>query len=326
MKLNTKTIFPIALSVVLPLLGIYANPETESIFNLGFIGNWIVGFITCYMLWYMLWELWRVKKTKYRALLFVLGIIACIGVLNGFFFLFMTDGVENSLRAQSIARIIFASIIFIIIQYALKTQENISRLLIEKEQIQKENYRVQLKALQKTVDPHFLFNSLNTLRSMVRQQHQHAEAFVMKLSDFYRQILSHDDNSTLPLSEELMVLESYLFLMKNRNEAAMQVKLGVDKKLHALHLPSMALQVVVENCFKHNSMTAKKPLTIEIVSTESGHIEVFNNLQPKIEEAESSGYGLDVLRKRYALLNEQDGVTIKETDGHFLVQLKLLKR
>ncbi|WP_163381775.1 sensor histidine kinase [Cyclobacterium sp. SYSU L10401] len=326
MKLNTKTLLPIALSVVLPLLGIYANTDTESIFNLGFIGNWMVGFITCYTLWYMLWELWRVKKPKYRALLVVLGILACIGVLNGFFFLFMTDGVENSLRAQSIVRIIFASIIFMIIQYALKTQENISRLLIEKEQIQKENYRVQLKALRKTVDPHFLFNSLNTLRSMVRQRHQHAEAFAMNLSDFYRQILRHDDNSTLPLSEELMVLESYLFLMKNRNEAAMQVKLGVDEKLHALHLPSMALQVVVENCFKHNSMTAKKPLTIEIVSTENGHIEVCNNLQPKIEEAESSGYGLDVLRKRYALLNEQDGVAIKEKDGHFLVQLKLLRR
>lgn len=312
--------------MVLPLLGIYANPETESIFNLGFIGNWMLGFITCYTLWYMLWELWRVKKPEYRALLILLGIVACIGLVNGFFFLFMTDGVDNAIRGQSTARIIFASIIFMIIQYALKAQENIARLLLEKEQVQKENYRVQLKALRKTVDPHFLFNSLNTLRAMVRQRHQQAEAFVMNLSDFYRQILRQDDHATIPLSEELMVLESYLFLMKNRNEEAMQVKLEVEEDLHALHVPSMALQVVVENCFKHNSMTAKKPLIVTISGKDSGHIEVSNNLQPKMEKAESSGYGLDVLRKRYALLNEQDGVTINEANGQYQVQLKLLKR
>ena len=317
---------PIALSLVLPLLGIYANPTTKFVLDIGFMGNWIVGSITCYALWYMLWGLWKEKKTEYRAMLFVLGIVACIGILQVFFLLFLTDGLENSLRGQSIARIIFASLVFIIIQYALRTQENISRLSIEKEQIQKENYRVQLKALRKTVDPHFLFNSLNTLRSMVRQRHENAETFVMSLSDFYRQVLKHNENQTLSLKEELTVLEPYLFLMKSRNEKAVSLTIKVDGAFHALHLPSLALQVVVENCFKHNAMTSKMPLHIEINSTEDGYIQISNNLRPKIEEVPSSGFGLDNLQKRYELMGASEGVMVNKCGTHFKVLLKLLKK
>jgi LytS/YehU family sensor histidine kinase len=274
----------------------------------------------------MLWQLWGINKPIYRAILFVLSVAACVGISHTLFLLFSNNDGGTVFRAQSTARLVVASIIFLIIQYALKTQENISRLLIEKEQIQKENYRVQLKALRKTVDPHFLFNSLNTLRSMVRQQHENAETFVMSLSDFYRQVLKYNENQSLSLKEELTVLESYLFLMKSRNEKAVSLTINVDEAFHGLHLPSLALQVVVENCFKHNAMTAKMPLRIEVNSTEEGYIQVTNNLQPKIEEDTSSGFGLDNLRKRYELMGASEGVIVNKCKTHFKVLLRLLKK
>lgn len=221
-------------------------------------------------------------------------------------------------------RIFLPSILIIAVQYALRAQQNISRLQIEKEQMQTENYKAQLKAIQAKIDPHFLFNSLNTLRSMVRQQHDNSEKFIISLSDFYRQTLKYDEDTTLPLSEELTMLESYLFLMKSRNEDAVVIELDIDEKLHPFHLPTLALQLVVENCFKHNSMTSKKPLHIDIYNTEDYYIVVSNNIQPRISPQDSSGYGLKLLRKRYELMNIKQGLIIEQSPDLFTIKLKLI--
>jgi LytS/YehU family sensor histidine kinase len=197
-------------------------------------------------------------------------------------------------------------------------------LLLEKEQIQTENYKVQLKALRTQIDPHFLFNALNTLRSMVRHQDSNSEQFVMSLADFYRQALEHHEDSTVQLSKELDVLKSYLFLMKRRNEKAVLIDLDIDEHLYEHLLPTMALQIVVENCFKHNSMSSKKPLIIDITNTNDFYIEVCNNLQPRIDEVESSGHGLKILKKKYELLKIQDGLLIDKTPDEFCVKLKLI--
>lgn len=215
-------------------------------------------------------------------------------------------------------------VLILSIQYALKAQQNIARLSLEKEQLQSENYKTQLKALRAQIDPHFLFNSLNTLRSMVRQHHANSEKFVMSLADFYRQTLKHNENTPLPLSDELEVLKSYVFLMKSRNEGSVSVTYAIEEGSDQMHLPALALQVVVENCFKHNSMTAKSPLNIRISNTEDGYIEVCNNLQPKLGNDDPSGLGLEMLRKRYELIKIPQGVVVTETPDTFCVKLKLI--
>jgi LytS/YehU family sensor histidine kinase len=242
--------------------------------------------------------------------------------LNIYFFYFINEFDDS--KKYNLFRIIFAIFVFLPIQYALKAQQNIARLQLEKEQLQTENYKAQLKVLRAQIDPHFLFNSLNTLRTMVRYQHSNSEHFIMSLSDFYRQILKHNENNTLPLYEELKVLQSYLFLMKSRNEEAISINLDIDPSLYHFHLPGLALQVLLENCFKHNSMTSKKPLLIEIKNTDEFYIMVKNNIQPKIGDNDSSGYGLELLKKRYALMKVQKGVIINKTPEYFSVKLKLL--
>jgi LytS/YehU family sensor histidine kinase len=231
---------------------------------------------------------------------------------------------RDSLEGYVFARFFIGTILFIAVQYALKTQYRISRLHLEKEQVQTENYKAQLKVLQTQINPHFLFNALNTLRSMVRHQDTNSEQFVMSLAEFYRHALNHYQNNTIQLTEEIDVLKSYVFLMKSRNENAVLVDIEIDEHLYEHHLPTMALQIVVENCFKHNSMSSKKPLVIDITSTNDLYIEVCNNLQPRIDEVESSGHGLEILRKKYELLKIQDGLLIEKTPNEFCVKLKLI--
>lgn len=315
-------ILPIVLALLLPGLSFYAYQRVAFPNNAISYPIWALTSLFLYHLWYLLWNLWDFNREyanwKYRIklayfLTFSIGVIALSTVLNlqdfDFYYLIRTS---------------FGVSLFLTIQFALKTQENIAQLRIEKEQIQKENFKEQLKVLHAKIDPHFLFNSLNTLRSMVRQAHGNSEEFVLSLADFYRQTLKYNENIKLSLSEELKVLKSYLFLMKNRNEEAVFVNIDIDKSLFDLFLPTLALQIVVENCFKHNSMTSLTPLRIDISNSDNGYIEVRNNIQPKIGSVESTGNGLDLLIKRYDLMNISEGVIVEKSSNQFSVKLKLI--
>jgi two-component system LytT family sensor kinase len=317
LKIKNDDIVPIILALLLPALRFYSRNEMISSIDYSVFGAWFYSSLVLYSLWYFLWLLWDIKqdnKKWYALILF--GITTTLIVLNNKLFDVSSDGV--------FIRVVIPFMFFLTIQYALKSQRKVSKLLLEKEQLQTENYKAQLKTLRTQVDPHFLFNSLNTLRSMIRQQHSGSEHFVLSLSDFYRQTLKHNENTTIPLSEELKVLQSYLYLMKSRNEKAVQIKLDIDESLLDHRVPSMALQTVVENCFKHNSMTSKHPLQINISSSEGNYISVCNNTQAKIGDNDTSGMGLNLLRKRYELINIEDGLIVNHTPEQFCIQLKLL--
>lgn len=316
MKIKINIILPIILALVIPALRFYSFFEIAPLTDDSVFGAWFLSSMVLYCLWYFLWLLWDInqKNKKWYALV-LFGIVLILMVLNIKLF-----DVNND---DGIIRILAPIVLFTTIQYALKSQKNVSLLLLEKEQLQTENYKAQLKTLRAQVDPHFLFNSLNTLRSMIRQQHSGSEQFVLSLSDFYRQTLRHNENTIIPLSEELKVLQSYLYLMKSRNEKAVQIKLNIDESLLKHQIPTMALQMVIENCFKHNSMTSKNPLLIDITSTEDFYIRICNNIQAKIGDDNLTGMGLELLRKRYELMNIKQGLIFKHTTEQFCVQLKL---
>lgn len=317
MKIKINIILPIILALVIPALRFYSFFEIAPLTDDSVFGAWFLSSMVLYCLWYFLWLLWDInqKNKKWYALV-LFGIVLILMVLNIKLF-----DVNND---DGIIRILAPIVLFTTIQYALKSQKNVSLLLLEKEQLQTENYKAQLKTLRAQVDPHFLFNSLNTLRSMIRQQHSGSEQFVLSLSDFYRQTLRHNENTIIPLSEELKVLQSYLYLMKSRNEKAVQIKLNIDESLLKHQIPTMALQMVIENCFKHNSMTSKNPLLIDITSTEDFYIRICNNIQAKIGDDNLTGMGLELLRKRYELMNIKQGLIFKHTTEQFCVQLKLI--
>ncbi|MCI4647256.1 histidine kinase [Phaeodactylibacter sp.] len=237
-KPRINIILPIVLSGLLPWLGLHASSGgigPGAMESLGPYWSWFTGSLILYIMWYLLWYTWDLTS-GYRKWWSVLLLAALVALVLGVFYVILFRNVE-AFDGYNIPRIILPLILFLTIQYALRTQRDFSRLSLEKEQIKKENYKVQLKALRAQIDPHFLFNSLNTLRSMVRQQHSNAEQFIMSLSDFYRHTLKHMEGPTLPLSEELAVLQSYLFLMKSRNEEAVSIHINIDQTLYECHLP-----------------------------------------------------------------------------------------
>ncbi|MGV7105197.1 sensor histidine kinase [Flavobacterium sp. U410] len=324
MKTSINKILPFALSFLLPVINLISNKEilsdsATSLFD--YLWRWFVTSITLFILWFVV----RII-TKKGSVFNWFKITISIFCLLFFVYLFLsyTIFVIPGFKWNFIFKFLFASILFLVIQYALFANENIIRLQLINEQMKTENYKVQLDALRTKVDPHFLFNSLNTLRTMIRNKHEHAEQFVLSLSDFYRETLKYNEFTTIPLKDEIEVLKSYFFLMKSRNEDAVQITISVDERYSSYLIPTLALQTVVENCFKHNAMTAKKPIFIRVWTSDGNTIKISNNSQPKLEVKEQSGFGLTDLNKRYELLNIKDGVITDQTDEIFEVTLKLI--
>jgi sensor histidine kinase YesM len=167
--------------------------------------RWMVIGLILLMAWYILKYLNGPKFSLKFWQVTLLGILFFLAIR------FIPYALGIPIRAYSLPGNLFTVILIQTIQYILQSQENISKLRLEKEQLISENYKSQLKVLRSQRDPHVLFNSLSTLRSMVRSQHENAEQFVMSLSDFYRQTFKNHDRITISLSEELSVVESYPF-------------------------------------------------------------------------------------------------------------------
>jgi len=196
------------------------------------------------------------------------------------------------------------------------------RSVEEKETLKQENLKAQLNALRTQVNPHFLFNNLNTLSSVIPENPGQAIDFVQQLSKVYRHILEVRDEHSIQLKEELDVLKAYAFLLKTRFGNNLDINIRVAKeKLHQKVVP-LSLQILMENAIKHNIVSSEKPLTIDVF-TENGSLVVNNNLQKKNQVIESTGIGLENIRNRYKLICDK-AVEVKETEGLFSVSIPLL--
>lgn len=192
----------------------------------------------------------------------------------------------------------------------------------EKEMLKRESLKAQLNALRTQVNPHFLFNNLNTLSSLIPENPEHAVDFVQQLSKVYRHILEVEDEKSIPLKDELDVLNAYSFLLKTRFGSNLQVKVDIsDEKLQKKVVP-LSLQILMENAIKHNIVSSEKPLHINISAT-NGSLVLSNNLQMKKQVSESTGIGLNNIRNRYKLLSDKP-VEVIENENNFTVSIPLI--
>jgi LytS/YehU family sensor histidine kinase len=159
---------------------------------------------------------------------------------------------------------------------------------------------------------------------MVREKDDRAEPFILKLSDLYRQLLGKNTAQTVTFDEELEFLQSYIFMLQARFESLLNIRIDTWPDVGLRKIPAFSLQLLVENCIKHNIVSSARPLYITIFQQQADCIVIENNLQTKPAAEESSGIGLENLRKRYELLHVQNGVTIHRTEKKFSVTLKLL--
>jgi hypothetical protein len=192
----------------------------------------------------------------------------------------------------------------------------------EKEMLKRENLQAQLNALRTQVNPHFLFNNLNTLSSLIPEDPKHAIDFVQQLSKVYRHILEVQDDPSIPLKDELELLQAYTFLLQTRFEKNLEVHINIPVEKMQQRIVPLSLQLLMENAIKHNIVSSGKPLRIDVY-TQSGSLVVSNNLQAKKQLSESTGIGLDNIRNRYKLLSAEP-VIVTCTDNNFTVSIPLL--
>jgi hypothetical protein len=194
--------------------------------------------------------------------------------------------------------------------------------ILEKEQLKQDTLQAQLNALRTQVNPHFLFNNLNTLSAVIPENPVQAVDFVQQLSKVYRHILEVKDEQSILLKEELEVLQAYAFLLKTRFGDNLDISIRVAAEQLQRRIVPLSLQILMENAIKHNIVSSAKPLHIDIC-TEDGKLIVSNTLQKKNQAMESTGIGLDNIRNRYRLLGDKL-VEVNEGPGNFTVAIPLM--
>ena len=195
------------------------------------------------------------------------------------------------------------------------------------ERLEKETAIARLDSLRRQVDPHFLFNSLNALTSLVEENDSaRAVRFIRQLSQVYRYVLDSESQELMPLADEVAFAESYLFLQQTRLGDALAVEIDLlPAALTPYFVPPLALQLLLENVIKHNTALQANPLRILVyLDADKQALTVRNTLRPRrLAPGESSGLGLKNLAARYAFMTDKP-LVIREQDGEFMVSLPLL--
>jgi two-component system, LytTR family, sensor kinase len=215
-------------------------------------------------------------------------------------------------------------IIFILIELIL-LKETKNKVAIENEKLKLANLEAKNSQLQQQLHPHFLFNSLTTLRSLISRSPEQAQDYLEKLSDLLRFSTNNSQQALVLLQEEVELCTNYLNMQKVRFGNALNFNINIPWNLQqACKVPVYSLQQLAENAIKHNILTRELPLLIEINIEDNGEwILVRNNLQPKAVKEESIGVGLANLSERYRLVANEDIIIKKET-GYFSVCIKIL--
>jgi ligand-binding sensor domain-containing protein len=210
--------------------------------------------------------------------------------------------------------------IFAILYLYIKLRE---RSLRKVNRLQEERMRFEYEHLRSQVNPHFLFNSLNTLSSLIEEDSDKAIDYTSQLSDLYRSVLSHKNMDLIKLSEEMEIIHNYMYIQKTRFGDALRLEIDIPADiLENKKIIPLALQILVENAIKHNVVSRSEPLIIYI-SANNEQITVKNDLRPKITKEKGEGLGLSNIRRRYSLITKKD-ITYTISNNQYIVSLPLL--
>lgn len=193
---------------------------------------------------------------------------------------------------------------------------------LEAEELRRVSVQAQLNAIQNQVNPHFLFNNLNVLSTLVLQKHNEANSFIEAFSSVYRYLLKNRNNEMVKLAEEVEFIQPYIYLLTTRFGNALHFELSIPDNCTDKYIVPAALQLLIENAIKHNIVSATQPLTIKLM-VKGDYLEISNNLQEKLEVVPSTGLGLQNIRDRYWLLVKK-GIDVKKSETEFIVSIPLL--
>lgn len=195
--------------------------------------------------------------------------------------------------------------------------------LVQKELMQQLSIKQEFELLKRQVDPHFLFNCFNTLSSLITEDIQRAHYFLKELRSVYHYLLSNKQEDFVPLEKELHFIQSYFALLQTRFGDAIELSIAVKDCHLDQYIPSLSLQLLVENAVKHNIVSKSKKLYITITSSTDEGLIITNNLQPKLIKGKSFGIGMETIRAKYSLCKQQ--FRVEESSGKYTVVLPFVQ-
>jgi len=209
------------------------------------------------------------------------------------------------------------------IEVKLRTEE-LTKANTQLLKLQKENLQSQFDVLKQQVNPHFLFNSLNVLTSLIKLEPDLAEKFSEQLSKVYRYVLENKDYELVDLNTELNFLEAYIFLLNIRFVGKLNVNVNIPEVNRNDKIIPLGMQLLIENAIKHNVMSKSNPLVIDLFIDANNCLNIINNLQKRPSQLVSTGVGLKNIMNRYQLLN----LTLpafEKTEKQFIAKIQLIK-
>ncbi len=215
-----------------------------------------------------------------------------------------------------------ASLISYVVFYSVYTNSALQNTRLQNEILEQAHLRAQLLSLQQQISPHFLFNSLSTLKTLTSEQP--TKDYIIQLSAVYRYVLNYNRHYLTPLKEELSFIRSYLYIMTTRYEESLQVSIKVPDEFLEMMIPPLSVQLLIENAIKHNSVSPEHPLQIKIQANNTPALIITNNLQIKKVPEEGTGTGINNISERYKLLMQKTVEVIKDSEK-FSVILPLLR-
>jgi two-component system, LytTR family, sensor kinase len=250
-------------------------------------------------------------------LLLLLVFIACLGGLN-----FFVIGIHESMMFVTVAirGILIVGIAYVFSKFLIENEQK-NEILLENEHLKNENLSVQLASLKNQLNPHFLFNSLNTLSWLINEDKEKSQRYLQKLSQVLRYSLSLQEQSLVPLKEELTLVENYIFLLQMRFGNNLKVVRKIENT--QFQIPPLSLQLLIENAIKHNIISTISPLSIWIESNEDNKTIIVRNTLNLKSNSEGTGIGLVNLNERFKILANKE-IEIEQNEKEFIVKLPLI--
>ena len=323
--------------IILGITGLYfvitRNDESNNIGELTIIFlllafpiiTLVNGFINWFLNKFLPWNRFRIRRFFVQV---ILGLIISLLITNALYFVLKSVYTRTPPEPEQIILLnLFGAAIIIpviTILLGIKFLQEWNQSQLETERLQKENARSQMMSLRNHLDPHFLFNNLNILSSLMDYDIALSKDYLAKFAEVYRTILKSELSDLITLEEEMNLVDAYTYLIKVRWQEGIQINTHLDSSQMEKVLPPLAVQMLLENAIKHNTISRTDPITIDISVDDDSFLEVKNTKRiKKYIDKNRKGTGLENIKRRYEYFTDKK-VVIKNSEDTFEVLLPLL--
>lgn len=256
------------------------------------------------------------------------SLIYALICFNGSYFIFKILFTNDPPSPSQIFAVNLYSVLVILpafsIYYVMYFMKEWKKSKVESEALQKESVKSQLLSLKNHLDPHFLFNNLNILSTLIEKGEENSTEYLNKFAEVYRYMLQNNNKELILLSDELEFIQSYLQLIKMRFRNALRFDVDIPTEKLELTIPPLTIQMLIENCVKHNALNESNPLNIDIKYIDDDYLLIQNNITARKVKFQSNGSGLQNIKNRYSFFTDKP-VSIENNGAHFKVLVPLIE-